>query len=200
MLTIEPGVPAARWRRANSRAAEERAVERDVHDRAPGVGRHVLAGHREVGRRVVDEHPGQAERVGSAASKAAAICVGLADVAGDGDAPPPPVASMAARAGVAGARACGWRCTIDAAEPGELGGDGLAQAGAAAGDEHAGAVEGARQAAPSAPTGGGPAAGQWPIDGPRCIAQSSLSSGVAGGRDSSAARRLALRRSRRCGS
>ena len=40
---------------------EERAVEGDVDDGAPGVGRHVLGRDREVGRRVVDEHRGPAD-------------------------------------------------------------------------------------------------------------------------------------------
>ncbi len=95
----EPGAAGPRVRRAHvdDRArraldevtagelarAEERAVQRDVDDRAPRVRRHVLGRHREVRRRVVDQHAGQPER-GRRGVERGRDLLGIADVARHG--------------------------------------------------------------------------------------------------------------------
>ena len=140
-LMIEPGVPAVEVAAGELAGAEERAVQRDVDDGAPRVRRHVLGRHREVGRRVVDQHAGQAE-AGSAASNAAAICSGSrmshATVV-DRARRARPTASWPA------SRCSGLRLaiTIDAPRRANSVAIALPEAGAAAGDEHGGAVEGA---------------------------------------------------------
>ena len=96
---IEPGVPGGEVAAAELAGAEERAVEGDVDDGAPGVGRHVLGRHREVGGGVVDEHVGQAE-LGLGGVEGGGDLLGLADVAGDGQDPARRSPSMASPAGV----------------------------------------------------------------------------------------------------
>ena len=134
-LMIEPGVPAREVAAAELAGAEERAVERDVDDGAPRVGRHVLGRHREVGGRVVDEHAGQAER-GLGGVEGGGDLLGVADVARRPSSTGAPSASIAVAAGV---EVLGLAAGDHdrRAEAGELGRDGLAEAGAAAGDEHA---------------------------------------------------------------
>ena len=85
-LMIEPGVPASEVTAAELPRADERPVERDVDDRPPGVGRHVLGGDREVRRCVVHEHVGETERFfGRVERRGDAL--GLADVAASPRAP-----------------------------------------------------------------------------------------------------------------
>ena len=106
MLMIEPGVPGGQVAAGELAGAEERAVEGDVDDGAPGVRRHVLGRHREVGGRVVDQHVGQTEAA-SAASKAAAIWSGSRMSHSTVSTSPPSGSSAAGRP--RGARPCGWR-------------------------------------------------------------------------------------------
>ena len=114
-------------------ADQEGAVERDVDNRPPGVGRQVLGGRREVGGGVVDEHPGQAEAL-LGGVEGGGDCIGIADVALDDlDVGAEGLASRPA--GCEELRVAAGdhdRCP----QTGEFDGDGLAEAGAGAGDEH----------------------------------------------------------------
>ena len=105
------------------------------------------AGDREVGGGVVDQHRGQAEGVRSPRRRRRAICSGsrMSQVTVSTW---PPSASTDFPPGV---EMLGLAAGDDdvGAEAGELGGDGLAEPGAAAGDEHARAVEGAVAAGPA---------------------------------------------------
>ena len=158
---MAPSRPAGMSRRASSRRAEEGAVEHDVDHRAPGVGAHVLGRHREVARRVVDQHVDRAEG-GLDAVEGGGDRVGVADVARrgpclrpgglDGGHPGRPVLLVAAEDRHRGA------------QPTELGGDGLAEAGAAAGHDHHGAVIGAGH------QGGGADRRRWTEARPRARA------------------------------
>ena len=62
-LMIEPGVPAPRWRRPNSRAQKNVPFSVMSTTVRHAFGDMSSAGHREVGGGVVHEHAGQPERV-----------------------------------------------------------------------------------------------------------------------------------------
>ena len=140
MLMIDPGLPAARWRRANSRP--QKNVPLRVDDGPPRVGRHVLSGHREVGGRVVDEDIGAPE-LGLRRIEGGGDLVGRPDVALDRDDPGPERGERLAT-GVEVLRLAAGHHDVRA-EAGELGGGRLAEAGPAAGDEDGRTREGARR-------------------------------------------------------
>jgi len=61
MLQTAPGSPAAVQRRKSSCEQKKGPVETIWVTARPAVGREILGRHREVGRRVVDQHPGRPE-------------------------------------------------------------------------------------------------------------------------------------------
>ena len=141
MLTMLPGVPCGEVTPPELAGDEERPVQRDVHDGAPGVRRHLVGRNREVGRSVVDQHAGQAKcllgRVERGCDRLRIANVALRRDHG--------AAERLDRSHAAGEVLVGPRCDDDrGAEPGELGGDRLAQASASARDEHSHTVERAR--------------------------------------------------------
>ena len=126
MLTIEPGVSGGEVAAGELAGAEERAVERDVDDGAPGVGRHVLGGHREVGGGVVDRARRAGRSSASARVERGGDLVGVADVAGDGEDPARRASPMRLRPGLEVLGLAAGDHDVGA-EAGELGGDRLAR-------------------------------------------------------------------------
>ena len=139
-FTIDPRRAGAEVTPPELATAEERAVQRDVDDGAPGVGRRVLGRHGEVGRGVVDEHLREPERVGRGVERGGDR-VGVADVALDGE---HGGADLLDR-GLTGVEVLGLAAGDHdrRAEASELGRDRLAEPGAGAGHEHRDAVVGA---------------------------------------------------------
>ena len=120
--------------------AQVSPVQHDVDHGAPCVGAHVLGRHRKVAGRVVDQVVDRAQpRLDHLEHRGDGV--GIADVAGDSEGaaaglldrrhPSRPVGLVAAHDG---------HCSAEAPE---LGGDRLAQPGAAAGHDHDGSVIGA---------------------------------------------------------
>ena len=140
-------MPAAMWRRANSR--EQKNVPLSVMSTTvrQALGDMSSAGTGKLAAALLTRTPGR-PKAASAASKAAAICSGsrMSQVTVSTR---PPASVIGRRAGL---EVLGLAAGDDdvRTEPGELDGDGLAQAGAGTGDEHRHAVEGARG------QGGGP--------------------------------------------
>ena len=178
-------------------AHEERAVEGDVDDRAPRVGGQILAGRREVGRRVVDQHTGQAE-AGLDPVEGRGDAVRVADVALDD------LHRCADRRDRVASRLEVLRLAGEdrqvGAQSGELGGDRLAQAGAASGDDDRHAVVGAGHERGGAGCGGMGEPDQLGHVGP--VLRRSMRGEVScrcSGADGLRRGRPGTRRSRRCG-
>ena len=111
-LMIDPGVPAARWRRPNSRAQKNVPFSVMSTTVRHALGDMSSDGHREVGGRVVHQHGRQTERVDGGIERRADR-LGIADVARDRE-HRRPERCRSLRAPRRGALPCGSRSTIDA--------------------------------------------------------------------------------------
>src|SRR5258708_11707021 len=111
---------------------QERAVECDVDDGAPGIRRHVFRGHREIGGRVVHEHRGQLP-LRLDLVEALRDLIRIADVARNGHHVGAHIAERReARLEMIGLPRCDAH---PRAQPAELDGDRLAQARTPTGDD-----------------------------------------------------------------
>ena len=192
MLITDPGVPAARWRRPISRVQLNvplRVMSTTVRQ---ALGDMSSAGTPKLAAALLTSTPGS-PKAASAASKAAATDAGSRDVAHRGG----HVRAQVLHGGPSRLQVLGGAAGDHDGrpEPGELGGDGLAQAGAAPGHQHGLAVEGPPVAARSPP----PAAAPAGRDAQRSRRGKASSAPRVAGGSGPRPGRPASPRSRRCG-